>query len=430
MIVLVLTVGTANILLGYALAYYLKSVLEQYQAPPSEPPKIEEPAPQQPPPEPEPEPETVWGDDEELTDVEVEEDIPPEWVDKLAAESIEAKSLVEATAQVMRLEINKYREVVVRLEEEMRAEGLNAIKLAGIVRRLVKLNRQWLDTQANASEHLANRVGSLGEFGEVGTWLDKVLLDQQSQIESTCNNLTTLDPDNDLTGASKSLVSEFARLVNLAHQLRDGIGHALLTVLRADDRLDVLEEKMRKHSKTGLCTLGGFEIELNGWIKGDPGRQRLASALLIDIGGMGRMNRQFGTRTGDKLMNAAAALLDEVVRKNRGYEIVAQIYGQQFLFFFGDTGPRNATSAAERLRQAFADAVFEHEKHDIDVTVSCAVTELQSKDDMTSLLDRLNATLTAAKKNGGNCTMLEEGNGPSAVTPPDYQIPSRVIAVE
>lgn len=432
MAVLVLSVGTINILLGYALAYYLRCLLDE-QAPPEIPAEEAQPeaetVPTEPEPEPPPEPEAAWDEDDELSEIEVAEVIPADWVDRLEAESIEAKSLVEATAQVMRLEINKYREALVRLEEQMRA-SMKADNLKLIIQRLLKLNRQWLSVQAEASGHLNERIGSLGDFEEIGTWLEKDLLDQQSQIESTCNNLAELNVDADVIATGKVLIGEFARLVNLTHQLRDGIGQTLLTVLRAEQRMDAIDESIQEDAETGFRNYAGLEIELTKWIEGDPGRQRLASALLLDIGQMGFFNRQHGTRFGDRLLVAAGSLLKDVMRKDRGYEVVARMHGQQFLLFFGDTGPRGATSAAERIRQSFKDAVFEHDTLELELQVTCSVTELLSKDDSMSLLDRLTATLATAKQSGGNCTMLDEGEGPKPVTPPDYQIPSRVIEVE
>ena len=302
--------------------------------------------------------------------------------------------------------------------------------LKQVIGRLLKLNRQWLTVQADASGHLNERIGSLGDFEEIGTWLDKILLDQQSQIESTCNNLAEMNVDAGISAAGKMLSSEFARLVNLTHQLRDGVGQSLLTVLRAEGRVASIDESMRYDAETGFYNQAGFELELHDWVKNDPGRQRLASAALIDVGNMGCLNRQYGTRFGDRLLAAAGSLLKDVMRTDRGFEVAARIYGQQFLLFFGDTGPRNATSAAERMRQSFEDAVFEQEDLEIHVQVTCAVTEFLARDDSTSLLDRLRETLAAAKQAGGNCTMLDEGDGPTPVTPPEYQIPSRVIALE
>ena len=432
MVTLVFTVGSVNILMGYALAYYLRGVMEQAdQAAAATTETVtdasveEDQAAER-----EAEREATWEDDAELAAMEVSETIPAEWVDRLKAESIEARTLLEATAQVMRLETDKYREALVRLEETMRQQSVTPENLNGTIRQLVKVNRQWLKVQAQATGHLNERLGSLGPFDQLGRWLEKTMLDQQAQIETTCNNLSSLDTKSDLKAANTTLINEFARLINMAHELRDGVSRTLLSLLGADDRLDILDEGMREDSVTGFRTQAGFELDIAQWLQDDPGRERMASALLIDLAGLAHFNRQFGTRVGDRLIAAAGSLLNEVMRKNRGFEVVARIRGQQFLLFFGDTGPRGATSAAERMRQSFADADFELGEQTITLTVSCAVCEFQSQDDTATLLERLEATLQAAKESGGNCTTLDEGDGPQPVTPPDYQLPSRIITVD
>ncbi len=68
-------------------------------------------------------------DEDMLAEVETVEPIPAQWVAHLAAEAIQAQSFVEATAQIMRLEVGKYREAMVRLDDELRREGLTLPRL-------------------------------------------------------------------------------------------------------------------------------------------------------------------------------------------------------------------------------------------------------------------------------------------------------------
>ena len=159
MVTLVFTVGSLNILMGYALAYYLRGVMEQAdQAAAATTERVtdasveEDQAAER-----EAEREATWEDDAELAAMEVSETIPAEWVDRLKAESIEARTLLEATAQVMRLETDKYREALVRLEETMRQQSVTPENLNGTIRQLVKVNRQWLKVQAQATGHLNER---------------------------------------------------------------------------------------------------------------------------------------------------------------------------------------------------------------------------------------------------------------------------------
>jgi len=429
MAALVFAIGAINITLGYALACYLRCAMDAAEA------QAAPPCPAPPPTQRQPAPgdiSTAETKAEESLPAEVEavEVIPSAWVDQLEAEAIEAAGFVEAAAQVMRLEVGKYREALVHLEEEMRKNAAAPDELAAVVEKLIALNEEWMAVQAEASNHLSDRMENAGPLAETARRLDSLLLEQQAQIESTCNNLTALNVDDGPLDAFKSLTGEFARLVNLAHQLRDGVGEALLATLRADGRVGELDENMLRDGLTIFKSRAGFEVAVENWWQSDAGRTRLSSAALLDIAQLGRFNRQSGTRFGDRLIAAAGSLLEDLVRKDRGFEVVARVRGQQFLLFFGDTGPRNATSAAERMRQSFAAATFENGEDELAVNVTCAVTEVLNGEDVPTLLKRLAKTLAAAKASGRNCTMLDEGNGPQPVAPPDYQISGRAVAIE
>ncbi len=448
MITFIFTVGTANILLGYALAVYVRRILgarpafdavDQQMETTIEPvpgtqidgetspetsiaktgPSTAE-SPQQP--AEEGVREVVPADEDH-----VEEEIPKAWLDRLEAESIHAKTLVEATAQIMRLEIGKYRDALVRLDDEFRADGLNPSRIRRVVDRLVKLNRAWLTVQEEAADHLNSRSQSLADFGDLGISLGETLAGQVAELQEMCQRLEQLDTDAE--SAADELTELLTGSIDLAHTLRDCVSDTLLTTLKHEGRMGDLPSHMRQDSATPFQSKTGFAVAIDGWWQADPGRSRLSSAALLDISGIGQMNRARGTRFGDRLISAAASLLNDVLRKNRGFEIVSRINGQQFLLFFGDTGPRNATSASERMRQSFARAKFECEDDELLVSISCAVTEVLKDDDTSSLIKRLQGIVAAAKQSSHNCTMLDEGSGPEPVTPPDYQLPRRVIAI-
>lgn len=424
MLHIVLTIGALNMAMGYALAVFLKRALDDADAATETVATSVPPAPMN----------TDLADEAKeedlLADVETVELIPAQWVAHLEAESVQAQSFVEATAQIMRLEVGKYREALVRLEDETRREGLTPARLQSVVDRLVKLNGHWLKVQAQAYELLAARVDTLTEFAEVGGRLDQILRQQQVQIQSTCGCLQACDCEADIAGSDRIVAGEFCVLLNLAHQLRDDVSEALLATLRADERLDELDKSIRGDAATGLFSRAGMEIAVAHWWNTDPARNRLASAVLLDVVGTEAFNRSMGTRVGDRILAAAGSLLDEMMRKERGFDFAARIDGQRFLFFLGDTGPRHATSGAERFRQAMDAAAFECGVEEFQLHVTSAVTEVRKDDDITSLLSRLDATLVAAKEAGRNCTMLDEGAGPHPVEPPAYQVPARVVQIE
>jgi diguanylate cyclase (GGDEF)-like protein len=256
-----------------------------------------------------------------------------------------------------------------------------------------------------------------------------VLTDQQHQIEQLCQQIDSIDPE-EAAAACAEINREFARLFALAHLLRDRISEALLATMRAEQRLSELDRRIRHDALTGLRSRAGMELVLTDWWRTDAARQRLACAALLDITGMGQFNAQHGTRAGDRLIATVALLLDDLVRKDSGYEVAGRFGGQRFMLFFGDTGPRNATSAVERMRQSIEAAIFEYCGQTLHVTASCGVTEIVRTDDIPRLVDRLETTVTLAKQQGRNCTVLDEGQGAKRVEAPEYQVPEHVLQLE
>ena len=231
--------------------------------------------------------------------------------------------------------------------------------------------------QSEAAGHLGSRRGDLGGFDDVGGGLEDVLLDQAAQIETTCNNIDVLDFDSDVTAGCNRLVIEICRLIDLAHNLRDRMQESLVTIMRVDKRLDTLERRMQVDGWTGLLNRSGFEVVLYEWWRDDVARQRLVSIGLIDVDKLGRQNESGGTRRGDALLGAFGKLIKRTDRERSWFCAGgARFEGQMFAVFFGDTGPRNATSAIERIRQTIEATTFVAGEEEIELTVSCAVSEV------------------------------------------------------
>lgn len=427
MATVVFLIGTANMMVGYALAVYVRRLIDRgafrrrSSAAASDnhatPSSIAE---------------AKGGKSHaKVADDEMLEQIPQEWVNRLQAEAIETRSFVEASVHVLRLEIGKYLKSMLDLEADFRPAlaQRDSAKLAHVLKQLMAINVRWLAEQQAANKHLANHAATLGQFADIGAALSRVLSEQEAQIEALCRNIDSIDPA-DVTRACNEVSREFARLFALAHELRDKIGEALLATMRAEKRLSELDRRIRQDALTGLRSRAGMELALCDWWQNDPSRQRLACAAILDIEGMSGFNGRHGTRAGDRLIATVAELLDNLVRKDSGYEVAGRFGGQRFLLFFGDTGPRNATSAVERMRQSIEAAIIEYGGEALRVTASCGVTEIIKTDDIPKLVERLESTVQLAKQQGRNCTVLDEGQGPKRVEAPAYQVAEYTLRID
>lgn len=418
----VVFVAVLNLILGYALAVYLKHralplverviVVASENHRPSflsrskpEPPTVETETPK----------------------------IPDEWLDVLD-ETQQANSFVEAAIHVLKLEIGKYRDQLVKINLQVRDCPTNpeGPSIGELLFELKQLNEQWLEQQASAAEHFHSRSHNLGDFASLGGNLEIVLEEQAAQIETTCNNIDVLDFETDLKAGCRRLTLEICKLLDMAHSLRDQMHESMVAVLKHERRLETLEKKLLVDSLTGIYNRTGIEAVLWNWWKDDPTRRRQVSIAILDVDRFGRINEQYNPIVGDKIIYGLGQFLADMITDDHAYDVAARYAGQQFFLFFTDTGPRNAMSAVEQIRQTLEQSTFRlmaEAGADIQITlsISAGVTEISQADSTEKLFGRVNKALQAAKKNGRNKSYIDEGSGPITFTPPEYQVVGRTI---
>ncbi len=354
------------------------------------------------------------------------QELPSSWLELLEG-SETVRSFVEASVKVLKLEVGRYRDRLVTLEDESRQPEVSAEELAGCLARIEQANTEWLVRQGEAVEYLQERREGMGCLAYVGHKLEDVLVNQTAQIESSVSNLKHLDPIADPAGTRKQCVTELQRLINLAHELRDVMADVMSSILGAEGRLGALKLDTLTDELTGVWNRTAEERKLWELFRDDPNHVRTVSFGMVDVDGLGRLNAKLGTMQADGILAAVGRLLPALVRTDRGDDGLFRHAGQRFGFFFGDTGPNAATSAVERIRQTLEATTFHCNHDDLQLTMSCAVTDVRPGDSPDALLTRTEQVVRSAKKAGRNCTMLDTGQGPVRVDPPTFKVKPRVI---
>lgn len=358
------------------------------------------------------------------------DEIPGAWLDMLD-ETIATNTFVEATVHVLRLEVGHYRDQLIALERALReaAQLADPETIEPCLNDLRATNRQWLEKQSEATAHLRARRDRLGELTAVGRRLESILLQQQAQIETTCNNLDYLDFLSAPALGGARLLREIARLIDLAHALRDHMLESLVAIAGQEDRLLSLNPALLRDAAFDAPNRAGLEAIFEQWRREDPGRQRALSLALVDVDRFGHFNETLGTLAGDRVLAALLQMLSECLRKNRGFDRLGRFAGQQFLVILGDTGPHEATAVVERLRQTVTATSFVLAGREVALTLRAAATDFRPQDTMETLWRRLADGLRLAGQGGGNRSVLDEGVGPALVLPPTYDVRGQIIEV-
>lgn len=129
------------------------------------------------------------------------------------------------------------------------------------------------------------------------------------------------------------------------------------------------------------------------------------AALIIDIDCFKSINDHFGHATGDRVIQQLAVVMLDIVRCN---DVQGRIGGEEFAVITTNTGLKNATDLAERMRAAVeALEILVSGLKVIRLTVSIGVAAFDPDcDDVHSMLARADNALYEAKSRGRNQVVI------------------------
>lgn len=348
----------------------------------------------------------------------------------LASEGVVGAEPIEAITHIVRIKLARYRGQLIAAQGRGRqAVGQHQTEALGQLQQdLVLINREW---QARLQKVLGwlNPRELNCPAGDCEP-LEEALSAHSGPLATSAAALAAIPLQHDADLAGADLLAELARLLDLAHTLGDRLTAPLAALLRRSGRLTGLDDKFCQDPLTGCRNYLGLERVLDEWRAIDASGMRLASVCLIDVDRFSRLNERLGARAGDLVIAAVADMVEEMVRRGRGFDRVCRIGGQTFVLFLGDTGVRNAALALERMRQNFEAASFDHDGTQFEIAISGAATGLRKEDDIPAVLGRLRNTLLEAKRRGRNKTAIEDDGAfiPIEQTQ-QYPVKNRVITV-
>ena len=141
-----------------------------------------------------------------------------------------------------------------------------------------------------------------------------------------------------------------------------------------------------------------------------------AAVLLLDLDHFKSVNDRYGHRTGDSVLQAAAARIASITRTA---DCLARWGGEEFAILAPGIGRDGAIRLAERARAALADQPVQVDDASIELTLSVGVavagSEAQTPD---QLVDAADEALYEAKRAGRNCIRVFQRKGAVDVPSP------------
>ncbi|MBV2132365.1 biofilm regulation diguanylate cyclase SiaD [Pseudomonas sp. MAP12] len=138
--------------------------------------------------------------------------------------------------------------------------------------------------------------------------------------------------------------------------------------------------------------------------------QRSGSAFvltMIDIDHFKQVNDTWGHEVGDRALSAIARMLQGAVR---GCDLCGRWGGEEFLLLLPDTTLAESVPLIERLRGALRELRVPVDSGELSLTASFGVAECLAGEGYSQTLNRADAALLAAKRNGRDRCVLATGS--------------------
>ncbi len=171
-----------------------------------------------------------------------------------------------------------------------------------------------------------------------------------------------------------------------------------LEAIRAESLTDPL---------TGLGNRKYFDRMIDVAVQNALANNEPLSLLMFDIDHFKSFNDSYGHLTGDQVLRLVSNSLKQTIK---GQDITARYGGEEFAVVLPNTALRQALTVADHIRRAvMAKELKKKSTGEIlgRVTISVGVSMLKSGDDTDALIERADACLYVAKRNGRNRVICE-----------------------
>lgn len=172
-------------------------------------------------------------------------------------------------------------------------------------------------------------------------------------------------------------------------------------------KLDDVRKESLTDPLTGIANRKAFDMELAEAIKQSSESGEPLALLMGDIDHFKNFNDTWGHQTGDQVLRLVAGCLSENVK---GRDTAARYGGEEFAVILRNTTLNDAVSLADQIRlYVERKKLVKKSTGDIlgTISISIGVAQLGPDDTRTSLIQRADSCLYAAKNAGRNCVMSD-----------------------
>ncbi len=248
--------------------------------------------------------------------------------------------------------------------------------------------------------------------GKLDDEIDQVMKIVQEAIDSTETFDVSLDQVNSGLGNGSdperikwgitTLVQATKKMGQGNHDRKERLAESGKQVGQFQRELDAIRSESLTDALTGVANRKSFDMTLDKEIAKAKSKGLPLCLSMIDIDHFKQFNDTFGHQAGDAVLKMAAGLFKKEVRD---CDHVARYGGEEFAVISPVTTPEVAIGVAERIRRSLMKKEFITRSTGVSmgkITISIGVGSFKPEDSAQSLIERADACLYAAKREGRN----------------------------
>ncbi len=266
-------------------------------------------------------------------------------------------------------------------------------------------------SQIKTSDRI-DKVGArvIGEIDDVMTLITEALGTSASygdSLNGATKKLEVANSHGQVKAIIESLIKSTAEMRDTNKALEERLTLSKSEISNLQHSLDAIRAESLTDPLTGLGNRKYFDRSIDNAVQTALANGQPLSLLMFDIDHFKSFNDSYGHLTGDQVLRLVGMSLKQTIK---GQDITARYGGEEFAVVLPNTALRQALTVADHIRRAVMSKELKKKSTGEilgRVTISVGVSILKAGDDTDSLIERADACLYAAKRNGRNRVICE-----------------------
>jgi diguanylate cyclase len=257
-----------------------------------------------------------------------------------------------------------------------------------------------------------DKVGArvIGEIDDVMTLVGDALgmsASYDDSLSGATQRLAVAGNRDQVKAIVETLVKSTREMRETNKALEDRLTLSKTEISNLQQSLEAIKTESLTDPLTGLGNRKYFDRSIEAAVQNALANGEPLSLLMFDIDHFKSFNDSYGHLTGDQVLRLVGMSLKQTIK---GQDITARYGGEEFAVVLPNTPIRQALTVADNIRRAvMAKELKKKSTGEIlgRVTISVGVSMLKPDDDTDSLIERADACLYVAKRNGRNRVICE-----------------------